>query len=108
MIDYSDCSSEMLLIKKLNIIDGAFNNLKKSITKFLDNGSFNTYKEEILPQMDSINSDLQNLYMGKSIYDLVENCHRDIISNYISSSNTASINNCIGQIEIQAAEYCSS
>jgi|GEM_PF-6062186 len=106
MSDYSHYTSEILSKKKLSIIEAVFNKIKTSLTTSLDNGSFNSYKEQILINLDNTNENLQNLYMGKSIYKLVKDCSREEISNYITTSDIESIENCIGQIEIQATEYC--
>jgi hypothetical protein len=106
MYDYSHYTSEILLKKKLNIIEGTLNTIKTSLTTSLDNGSFNSYKEQIIIKLDNTNEILQNLYMDKSIYKLVKDCSREEISNYIVTSDIESIENCLGQIEIHATEYC--
>jgi hypothetical protein len=77
------------------IITNTLDMLTSCIKTSCDEGSFDSYKEIILPQLDLLNPIL-------NIYDLVEGCSRSDISNYISLSDPISVNNCLGQIETQA------
>lgn len=77
------------------IITNTLDMLTSCIKTSCDEGSFDSYKEIILPQLDLLNP-------TQNIYELVEGCSRSDIVNYIDLSDPISINNCLGQIESQA------
>lgn len=90
----SDSSRKTKAEHILNLINTGINRNNEKL--------FKSYKKKILSMLDKIDS--SKFDYTKSVYNIVDGCNRDEISNYISTSNKDSIAGCIGEMQSHISE----